>query len=140
MSCGFICCDGASSINDLFLILESEINSGEASPIPGWYVFKHACKRGFGCHVCSARGCFASETMNKRFGSCIGCRVAYYCSVNCQTKDWKERHKFICAEAKRIVGKDGEAEYYLKLLKDPNIQALLERKGSSFHFKGLEIR
>ncbi len=107
------------------MILEAEIKSGHPSPIPAWYEFKRA--RSFGYHVCSARGCFATETLEKRSGSCGGCRVAYYCGVDRQTKDWKDRHKFVCEEAKHIMGQDGESAYFLKLMQDPNIQALLEQ-------------
>ncbi len=129
LATNLISCDGARSIEELLLILEDEIKSGQPSPIPAWYEFKRARERGFGYHVCSARDCFATETMEKRFGSCGGCRVPYYCGVDCQTKDWKERHKFVCEEAKRIIGKEEEAEYFLKLLQDPNMKALLQRDG-----------
>ena len=130
LATNLISCDGARSIEELLLILEGEIKSGQTSPIPGWYEFKRARERGFGYHVCSARDCFATESLNKRFGSCGSCRVAYYCGVKCQTRDWKERHKFVCDEAKRIVGKDGESEYFLKMMQDPNVKAMMERINS----------
>ncbi len=124
-----ISCDGASSIGELLAILEGELERGGVSPIPEWYSFKRASERGYGYHVCSARGCFRTESLYCRFKSCGDCRVAYYCGGECQSKDWKERHKFICSDAKRIVGKDGERQYLEKLLKDPNVIALLERRG-----------
>jgi hypothetical protein len=127
LASNLISCDGAASLEELFSLLESELKSGKPAPIPAWYKFERARERGFGYHVCAARDCFATEHLNKRFGSCGGCRVAYYCGLACQTKDWKERHKFVCEEAKRIVGKDGEAEYFLKMMQDPNVKALLER-------------
>jgi hypothetical protein len=48
--------------------------------------------------------------------------------VDCQRKDWIERHKFVCDEAKRMVGKEGEAEYFMKMIQDPNIRALMDLK------------
>ncbi len=128
LATNLISCDGVTSIEELILILEAESKSGKPSPIPFWYEFKHARERGYGYHVCSGRSCFATETMEKRFGSCSGCRVAYYCGVDCQTKDWKERHKFVCEESKRIIGKEEQA-YFMKLLQDPNMKALLQRDG-----------
>lgn len=128
LATNLICCSGARSTNELLLILENEIKSGQPSPIPPWYKFKGARERGFGYQVCSARGCFATESIDVRFGSCGGCRVAYYCVADCQKNDWKARHKSVCDEAKRIVGKEAEAEYFMKLIQDQNIRALIDLK------------
>jgi hypothetical protein len=128
MAINLISCSGASSIDELIVILEDELERGEPSPIPEWYNFEHASERGYGYHLCSARGCFATETLDIRFMSCSVCRIAYYCGVECQTKDWKQRHKFVCCEARRLSTKEEEVRYALKLLEDPNILAKIKRE------------
>ena len=58
---------------------------------------------------CKAEGCGYMETKDgKRFKTCYGCLSVCYCSKNCQTKDWKARHKHTC-------GKD-EDKRWIKLI------------------------
>jgi hypothetical protein len=116
-----ISCNGARSTDELITFLEDELRCGQVSPIPAWYSFKHAAERGYGYHVCSARECFATESVECRFLSCGVCRIAYYCGTECQAKDWNQRHKFVCSEAKRVIGKEEEEQYLLKMLEDPNM-------------------
>ena len=40
--------------------------------------------------------CKAVEQRGDTFKVCGGCRVAMYCSPNCQKSDWKEVHKVEC--------------------------------------------
>jgi hypothetical protein len=75
-----ISCDGAKGTEDLLLLLESEIKTG-ASPVPKWYKFEAARKRGFGYQACSARSCYSTEAVEKMFGYCSGCRISFYCSI-----------------------------------------------------------
>lgn len=52
---------------------------------------------------CNAGGC---ETVEKAFGEwelCGGCRKRAYCSVACQTLDWRvEGHRKVCQEGKAM--------------------------------------
>ena len=50
------------------------------------------------CSYCGKAG--------ERFGKCAKCRVARYCSSECQAEDWKEKH---CDECKELR-KSGKAE------------------------------
>jgi hypothetical protein len=44
------------------------------------------------CAHCSA----TSATTGKALDHCNGCNVTYYCSRDCQVKDWRFRHKYTC--------------------------------------------
>ena len=50
----------------------------------------------------------------KASSCCSGCRYAYYCSRNCQVKNWKE-HKEICEEIKDFVFEHGKKSYEVLL-------------------------
>lgn len=47
------------------------------------------------CHTC--------KDIQKPARKCGGCGGAYYCSVECQRKDWPD-HKISCKELKRVIG------------------------------------
>ncbi|CAG8979482.1 hypothetical protein HYALB_00012082 [Hymenoscyphus albidus] len=38
--------------------------------------------------------------------TCGGCGAPNYCSVDCQKRDWKERHKVLCRKLKESSKKD----------------------------------
>ncbi|CAG8961395.1 hypothetical protein HYFRA_00013343 [Hymenoscyphus fraxineus] len=38
--------------------------------------------------------------------TCGGCGAPNYCSVDCQKRDWKERHKVLCGKLKASIEKD----------------------------------
>ena len=46
-----------------------------------------------GCSYCKTQP--ESTDKNDAFQKCSKCRVAYYCSRDCQAADWPE-HKFLC--------------------------------------------
>jgi len=45
---------------------------------------------------CSNKTCDKIETPNNKFKFCSICKVACYCSVECQKSDWKAGHKQLC--------------------------------------------
>ena len=47
----------------------------------------------------SCNGCGKSST---RLKQCVKCKVATYCSKECQTKDWKVKHRRHCKEIRRL--------------------------------------
>jgi hypothetical protein len=97
-------CDGASSITELTEFLEIERSSGKASPLPTWYRFKRTDDRlgALGLRRCCARGCFRVESEQLKMKKCSKC-VARYCSASCQTTDWKDRHKAMCATVMKTL-------------------------------------
>jgi hypothetical protein len=123
-----ISCDGAKELEDLLLLLENEIKNGR-SLVPKWYKFEAARQRGFGYQACSARSCCSTETVEKMFGYCSGCRVSFYCSKECQTKDWKERHKLVCIEARNAGEKQSSVRQFLDALNDPDTLTALRKQG-----------
>ncbi|GAQ81038.1 hypothetical protein KFL_000690175 [Klebsormidium nitens] len=52
---------------------------------------------------CSHSSCSLIESASRRFKICSGCRLAVYCSQDCQKAAWKEGHKSRC----RTGSKDG---------------------------------
>ncbi len=122
MLSNLISCSGAGTVEELFLLLKTELEAGVAAVIPPWYVFEGADERGCGYHPCGARGCFKTETLETRFGGCGGCRVVYYCGTQCQKRDWIERHKHLCAETKRMTTEEDKMRYFLQMLEDPNMR------------------
>jgi hypothetical protein len=54
--------------------------------------------------ACSAEGCTADAPLR-----CGGCKGACYCSTTCQTQDWKNRHKLVCASLKASTAAKGAA-------------------------------
>jgi hypothetical protein len=94
-------CSGASTTDQLLDILQAELDSGVPAPIPGWYKFSTVTMgpRKIGYDACSNRGCFQTETLEVSFSRCARCKLPQYCSRECQTGDWKARHKHLCKEA-----------------------------------------
>ena len=52
------------------------------------------------------RHCFSCKldseqlmTKNKRLKTCSFCKIAQYCGVECQRRDWCDNHKVLCIEA-----------------------------------------
>lgn len=79
-----------------------ESTKGGSSPLPKCYKFGAARERGFGFHSCSARFCFATETLESvSFAVVPVVRYRFYCGKECLASDWKDRLKFcVCAEAR----------------------------------------
>lgn len=46
----------------------------------------------------NSRICAACYAQGINYKKCSQCKVEYYCSRECQRKDWKSRHKYECAE------------------------------------------
>ena len=95
-----ISCDGAKCMADLVDILQKEMESGTPSPIPDWYTFSTAPAGGkIGYDRCSnwLGKCYRTEKHDKpQFSRCSACKMAVYCSRECQEFDWKARHKKVC--------------------------------------------
>ena len=51
--------------------------------------------------VCWDDACAGGDLEHVRLQVCVGCRVARYCSVQCQERDWS-RHKGQCTQAKTL--------------------------------------
>ena len=93
-------CPGATTLEDLLQILEQELASGIPAAVPEWYEFSNVRfgPRRIGYYACDHRGCFQTETVDQQFARCAKCKLARYCSKECQTADWKGRHKQVCAK------------------------------------------
>lgn len=105
-----ICPDGAATASDLCGILRRERASGTPAPVPGWYNFSEAAhgpdvaqsSRRFGYQPCANRTCLRTESVSApQFQQCAKCKLAVFCSRQCQVDDWQARHKKVCKEAKR---------------------------------------
>ena len=89
--------------SDLCNILRAEVESGVPAPVPEWYTFSEMRfgPRRLGYRKCDSRGCLKTETLlGSRFPQCSSCKLAAYCGKECQTADWKIRHKILCKKAK----------------------------------------
>jgi MYND finger len=101
--------DGLWSREEL-LVLMREYNrptGGEKTPVaPSWYkkpkanfgerrIGLHCCSNAFGVNACRKAECEESGP----FKACGGCRLQWYCSVDCQKADWKKRHRKFCKAA-----------------------------------------
>ncbi|CAG8434866.1 12890_t:CDS:2 [Ambispora gerdemannii] len=64
------------------------------------------------CHNCGSEtrkdenGEIKEEKKNKLL-ICTGCTSTYYCSKECQKKDWKQGHKQQCGNSKQVLLKQG---------------------------------
>ena len=48
--------------------------------------------------------CSGCNKVGAALKRCVKCKTAYYCSKQCQGKDWGERHKTHCKEIRRLQG------------------------------------
>ena len=97
--------DGCTTVEELLTILEAEIDSNTPAPVPDWYEYTKITHgpRDTGFYLCENRGCFRTESCDKKpFDKCGNCKLARYCSRECQVADWKARHKKICKKAKEL--------------------------------------
>lgn len=49
-----------------------------------------------GYKKCSYKDCHKTESFKTRFKECSRCHAAVYCSEECHSKDWKNRHRREC--------------------------------------------
>lgn len=98
MLTALISTSGANTIDKLLDILQAEIDSGIPAPIPEWYEWsnKRFGPRSMGYQKCENRGCFQTDTLSQKLERCGKCKLAFYCSRECQVADWKGRHKKVC--------------------------------------------
>ena len=47
-------------------------------------------------HYCGEESCGNEITVEMNAGCCAGCKLVYYCNLECQKKDWKAGHKLVC--------------------------------------------
>lgn len=47
-------------------------------------------------HYCGDKTCGVKITENMIAGACAGCNLIYYCNAECQKRDWKAAHRFVC--------------------------------------------
>lgn len=95
-------CPGASDYGSLLAILKEELRRGTPAPVPDWYEYSKVKfgPRRIGYYACDARGCFFTEDASRQVMKCGGCNLAKYCSRDCQSADWKARHKVVCQKDK----------------------------------------
>lgn len=94
-------CSGCSTSEQIIDVLRNEISSGVPASVPGWYKFSTVTigPRKIGFYYCGNRGCYRTEDCAAPFLACSQCRMAVYCSTECQRADWSARHKKVCKEA-----------------------------------------
>jgi len=78
--------------------LQKEMESGIPSPIPDWYTFSTAPAGGkIGYDLIDAAIGWKNVTVLRNMISqpyrCSVCKMAVYCSRECQEYDWKARHQ-----------------------------------------------
>ena len=97
-----ISCRGCGSVRELVAVLRDELKAGTPATVPRWYSFSTTTMgpRRLGYKKCSSRGCLNTEDLQHKFLSCAACKVPYYCSPVCQRRDWKARHKHVCASGR----------------------------------------
>jgi hypothetical protein len=108
---------GCSTVSELCNVLRAEVESGVPAPVPEWYTFSDVRfgPRRLGYRQCDNRGCLKTETLpGPRFPQCSSCKLAAYCGRDCQTADWKIRHKILCTEAKAEKEKTKRVSAFLE--------------------------
>lgn len=55
----------------------------------------------YNCYSCHKK-------LEKQINTCSRCRLAIYCSRDCQLEDWKEKHKFICFDTTKPYTDENE--------------------------------
>lgn len=78
--------------------------SGAPAPVPEWYKYSTVTvtmgPRKIGYDRCTNRGCNRMDLHDRpRFANCSKCKVAIYCSRDCQVEDWYARHRKVCKQA-----------------------------------------
>jgi len=116
-----ISCNGASTMDDLLEILQKELDTGVPAPVPDWYKFSTVTMgpRKVGYDSCCNRGCARTETHDEpQFQRCSKCKVALYCSRECQLNDWKARHGKFCKEAAKKMEEGKQVGKMMQNLSD----------------------
>lgn len=110
-------CPGADTIDKLLDILQAEIDSGAPSRVPEWYEFSNRKfgPRAMGFEKCENRGCFNTDTVTVKLDRCGKCKLAFYCSRECQVADWKARHKKVCSKGAEFRDKTKRASQFLNM-------------------------
>jgi hypothetical protein len=89
----------------------------KAYPTSAPLVLDADVKEGLSKHVsgtrCDYDGCTAQETDDLKFKLCSRCRVAKFCSVECQKLAWPNHKKFAC-ERTALVQDERDEEYKQK--------------------------
>jgi hypothetical protein len=109
---------GCATLADLCHALREELQGGTPAPVPDWYVYstKTMGPRKIGYDACEHRGCLNTETVGAKFSKCSKCRMACYCSRECQGSDWKARHRKVCqaaAKQRDMMARVGEKMQFL---------------------------
>lgn len=79
-------CNGSKTVSDLLVTLHQEVGVGVPSPVPEWYDFPKSAfdTAAVGYNKCETRGCFRAEDLSTQLEYCSACKMAFYCSVECQ--------------------------------------------------------
>ena len=117
--CNLICCDGASSIEELFLILEAEIKSGQPSPTLTGTSLSVLANEVLDITCALQEIALQQKVLTKDLALVVV--VGLHIIV-----EWNVKQK-IGRSVTSLCGKEGEAEYFLKLMQDSNIRAMVER-------------
>lgn len=81
-----ICTDGCRTVEELFSILQSELDRHTPAAVPAWYVYSTTTHgpRDTGYCSCENRGCYRTDTPERKIAACARCQLARYCSQKCQ--------------------------------------------------------
>ncbi|KAJ7614979.1 hypothetical protein FB45DRAFT_249847 [Roridomyces roridus] len=105
-----------SDWKNLFALADERIEALAEYQSPGFKAQK-ACDNQE-CGIIQESSCF------KR---CSGCRVFYYCSVECQKKDWRHDHKNFCPSHESLLLSADAAEPKLTFTERSFLRTLLHR-------------
>jgi len=97
--------------------LYTESSQVEANPRLARKWMKHAARLGNQeaqtmLNTCSALDCDKVDAIGKQFKRCSGCKMALYCSTECQRNHWQNGHKENCKpkHAAAKESKDGKSK------------------------------
>ena len=88
------------SLNNLISIRQDEQNRPVQKLIQEKQTFKIDKWNQFCSSVFSVNTCFELSCFNISTKHCKRCKIAKYCSKECQTSDWKNSHKRVCFMSK----------------------------------------
>lgn len=110
-------CSGVSTFDGLMDTLQTELDRGNPSPIPDWYEFSTVKygPRDIGYRACENRNCFNTDTVEKQLNRCAKCKLAFYCSRDCQVEDWKARHNQVCKKGSKFRDQTKKAADFISM-------------------------
>ena len=114
-----ICTDGCQTVEELFAILQADLDSNIPAAVPDWYKYSTITHgpRDTGYYQCQNRGCYHTDTLERKIAACSRCKLARYCCKKCQQEDWSARHKKICKKAKEKRDMTAQAGSFIQMFR-----------------------